>query len=249
MMHITKQDLELLHFLHSVKVATYKQIHRDVYPEKSLKTVYNKVAQISKYKLISSTYDRLGTPVEKVMSLSKHGFKKFVASGNESRIELKSDSLNHDLGLVDIRYLLMNLQKTISYYTENEIQTWWPKSDDALKNELFKLQSDGLAKLSFSKGNLWAAIEYESTEKSGVRYESIVKKYYRTSDVPLVLYICDDERTLEQIKLAENNIYKGEYPKIFYQVKQKLYACDNIQFINRDQKLLDFDLKPSREFH
>ena len=246
-MNMTDQDIEVLRYLHAVKVATYAQIHRDIYPDKSLKTAYNRVANMSKNRLISGSYDRLGLPVEKVLSVSKQGFQKFVASGSEHRVELKSDAVVHDLALVDIRHSMLNTGRVKEYYTENQIQTWWPIATDDKKSSMAKLRSDALAKVTFSKGDLWVAIEYEANGKSDKRYDSLIKQYYLCLDIPLVLYVCDSQGLIDKIDETERKIYQGEYPKLFYQLKQEIKAGETLTFTNRDRKNLRFEAKATRE--
>lgn len=246
-MRLCEQDIRLLKYLHAVKVATYRQIHRDIYPDLKLKTVYNRVAKITKLKLISSSYDRLGLPVEKVMSVSKQGFNKFVADGKENRIELKSDAIIHDIGLVDIRHVMTTRKKVLSYHTENQIQTWWKGSHIHDQSLIANFNSDAIALISLSDSKIWASIEYEASKKAEERYEAIVKKYYQSSEIPLVLYICEDEGIMNQIKNVEKKYYDGQYPKLFYQLKQNIIKNDEVLLMNRDQKILEFETKDFRE--
>src|SRR3989338_9200183 len=101
MMKLSVNDRALMHYLHAVKVATYKQIHRDIYPDYCFRSVRNRVIKLSHLGLVIGSQDRLGLIDGKTISLSKKGFSHFVANGEENRIELKSEAVEHDVDLVD----------------------------------------------------------------------------------------------------------------------------------------------------
>ena len=239
-MNITGRDIQLLHYLHAVKVATYQQIHRDLYPEYQPRSVCNRIVKLERSGLVGGTQNRLHSCGERIISLSKKGFQKFVEKGNESRCEFKSEVVNHDLRLVDIRYTLMNLENCSSYYTENQIQTW---GHHEYGNEILRfvrLNSDAIAKISFAKGDLWAVIEYEDAEKAAQRYDPIVRKYYLSEDVAIVLYICKSENTVRKICDIEKSIFPGDQPKFFYQTINNLGGNDDVSFYNCNNYVLRF---------
>ena len=246
MIKFQKQDLALLKYLHAVKVATYKQIHRDIYPEYSFRSVRNRVIKLSHHGLVSGNHDRLGLIDGKSLSLTKKGFTQFVSNGEETRIELKSEALQHDIDLVDIRASFLRIPRFLEYHTENQIQTWWQLShDDLAKKSMVHINSDALALVSFKKDNLWVAIEYESAAKSAARYEPVVKKYYANQDITLILYVCSEQCILNKIMKAEKQLYDSEYPKFFYQLKQKLTSSEALVFYNFNNRILQFEAAAS----
>jgi hypothetical protein len=240
-MRINERDIKLLHYLHAVKVASYKQIHRDIFPEHKYRSACNRIIQFKHLGLISGWHDRLSTEAYKVTKLSKLGFKRFVENGQEQRVELKSDSVDHDLGLVDIRSCLMNYSKVKEYYTENQIQTWWATSRCETKQSLTPLHSDAIAQVILGNEKLWAAIEYESAAKAEARYEPIVKRYYSNTDVSLVLYICSSNEVLNKIRKTEMKLFETEYPKFFYQLKPLNSSIVEDKFVNCHGRILLLD--------
>ena len=102
-MYISKVDIEFLKYLHSVKVASYEQASRDIYHGLKSNSVAKRLRKLENNKLIEGYRSRTIRHGKKVVSLTKKGFSEFVAKGEEQRIEIKSDSVEHDLSLVDIR--------------------------------------------------------------------------------------------------------------------------------------------------
>lgn len=242
-MHLSEHDLNLLKYLFKVKVATYKQIHRDIYPMYAMKTTYKRVITLQKNRLLFSSYNRIGLPKEKVLSLTKLGYGKFVEIGGESRVELKSDAVAHDLVLADIRHKFLKLKQIKDYYTENQVQTWWQKSSDYVQKGLASLNTDALALTSIGDELVWAAIEYEPSEKSEARYRSIVKRFYSNDDLTFVLYCCGNEKIKSRLIEAEQKIYKNSFPKLFFNVKNFSNTGDTFIFLNRDKKKLSLQQK------
>lgn len=76
MMNITDIDVQLLRYLHAVKVATYKQIHRDIYPTYHLRSVCNRLAKLERSHLVSGSQNRMLSCGERIISVSKQGFQK-----------------------------------------------------------------------------------------------------------------------------------------------------------------------------
>ena len=241
MMKLNVNDRALMHYLHAVKVATYKQIHRDIYPDYCFRSVCNRIVKLSRFGLVTGSQDRLGLVDGKVISVSKKSFTQFVAKGDEQRLELKSESIHHDIELVDIRAVFMKLPQFLEYYTENQIQTLWPTCYDMTKKSLVQLNSDAIALVSFQKGTLWVAVEMETTAKAVARYDPIVKKYYSNPEIPLVLYVCTDEEILNKVMKKEKELYDNEFPKFFYLLKSQIHPTEAVTFSNYNKRLLTFD--------
>lgn len=238
-MNYFERDLALLRYLHKFKVATYEQIHRDIYPEYKLNTVRIRVLKMMKDKFIKGFQDKLFRKGQKVVSLTKLGFEKFLQNGEERRMELKSEAIDHDLELIDVHYHLMQSPKFISYFSENQLQTWGSPDEDDVNN-LIKLNNDAIAKISFNKGEIYCAIEYEHSQKSKLKYTTILKKIYNCDDLPLILYVCKDKSIMDKISGLEKEIYADPNPKIFYQLLHEIISGDTFKFYNHHNKYLEF---------
>lgn len=237
-MTLLKKDLEAISYLHRVKVATYEQIRRDIYVGYHLKSVCNRIYRLENNGLVTGICDRMITDGKRILSLTGKGFDAFVAKGTEERIELRSDSVEHDLTLVDIRSRLLNAKKVRSYYTENEIQTWGIREFEQKVSQFVNLNSDALVDISFSNGDLLVPLEYEKHPKSSTIYESLLKRYYSRSDVAIVLYICETGGVVDKLQRTEKQIIKNEEPRFLYTLIENFEKDETMKFTNCNGKSL-----------
>jgi hypothetical protein len=230
-MYVSEQDIKLLSYLHAVKVATYQQIQRDIYPTYHLHSVCNRIYRLEANDFVQGFRRRLDAEGKRYISLTKNGFKSFVANGDERRIELQSEAVNHDLALVDIRSHLMKASKVCKVITENELQTW---PDILLETPAFNLRylnSDAVVEADFSS-KIFFPLEYEASAKSKVRYEALLKRYYHRYRDFLVLYVCETNEILRKVSRLERQLYPGDKPLFFYALRQNLLADESCSFRN-----------------
>ncbi len=225
-------DEELLRYLHAVKVANYHQIHRDIYPGYHTRSVCNRLNVLEAKGLIVGMRQRFYASGKKVLSISKRGFEAVVAKETEKRLELKSEAIQHDLSLVDIRHRLMQANRISKYLTENQIQTWGSLEYGADIANLEHLNSDAIIAVQFPKAQVLVPLEYESHSKSETRYEPLVRNYYAKDEVAIVFYVCECEAIMNKIIKMENSLYKGDKPKFFFCLLKELLQDDAMPFKN-----------------
>ena len=243
---ILKEDIRLFKYLHAVKIATYDQIKRDVYPHLKYKSICNRLNKLDNNDLIWGYRDRRFEN-KKFISLTKKGFKEFVSDGGESRIELKSQAVKHDITLVDIRHSFLRSPQTTKYYTENQIQTWGDSLDYGKYTHIKSLNSDAVAKISFPNGDYIIPIEYESHRKYESQAEHVIREYYSCIDVPIVLYICSTNKVVNHLKYLEKSLYKEARPKLFFKLINEIYSDETLSFKNRNSEVLSFGIHSTEE--
>ena len=230
-MYLFDRDIELLPYLHAVKVATYEQIKRDIYSNICLHAVGNRLRKLHSNRLVRIEINRTYKQGRCHVSLLKQGFDGFVKKGTELRLELRSDALQHDLSLVDIRHCFKQSSQTVRYQTENEIQTW----EDGFR----AINSDALVTSNLNGNTIAIPIEYESSLKKADRYEPFLKKYYLAEEYPIVILIADQRGVMNTIIELEKQLFNWDKPKFFYRLKQDLFADDALRFQNCHEATLD----------
>lgn len=192
----TPADKKLFRYLHEAKVATVEQINRDIYRHPKINTVYCRLLLLQKLGFVRSCHHHaLGK--KKIVSLTEKGFREFVSDGSERAVELKSQALLHDLALVDVRFHLLKSRKVSRFYSENELKTWntyW-LSDDFTK--FIDVRCDAVVSVCLDGGNALFAVELEAIQKNRERSQEIIAKYYQSSLIPAVLFICGDKAVLD----------------------------------------------------
>lgn len=221
---LREPDFRLFEYLHAVKIATYKQIHRDVFESYSYKSSCNRLRRLEDCRLLSIASSRYLSKGEQVVSLSKHAFSKYVAREGNQRVELKSDAIRHDLSLVDIRSRFLGQRSVAKYLTENEIQTWHP--------ELLKLNSDAIVTVEIGSRKIEVPLEFESSRKKRSRYDQLLQQYYREHRFPLVFYVAEDQGILDCVSDVERTLFQTEEPKFFYLLKSDMQSFGPIKLVN-----------------
>ena len=175
---------------------------------------------------------------KRVVNLTVKGFNLFVKNGEEKREELKSNSVEHDLCLVDIRHKLLKQEKIKMYFTENEIQTWGSTLYKEGCVDFVDLRPDAIVDMQTPSGTVKVPLEYDAHHKSRDRYTAFVDKYYNRNDVAIVFMVCEQEQIMETIKDIEEKRDISDRPKFFYALKTDLLRSDTATFVNcRDNKL------------
>lgn len=231
-MYISKVDIEFLKYLHSVKVVSYEQANRDIYHGIKRDSVSKRLRKLESNKLIEGYRSRTVCHGKKIVSLTKKGFYEFVAKGEEQRVELKSDSVEHDLALVDIRYRFLRRPKIKKYLSENELQTWGKSHYDGIYSTFVNLNSDSLVVVKGADNLQFLPIEFDAFHKSNSRYEQFFEKYYNSSEVTIALYVCNTKRIMMQLMKVEEQKGNTVHPKFFYILKNDLFENDELVFKN-----------------
>ena len=240
---VTQKDLVFFRYLHAMKVSTYDKINRDVYSTYQPMSVANRIRKFEDNNLICGQRLRTLLRGTRTLTLTEKGFSFYVERGEEQRIELKSDSVLHDLHLVDIRHRFLKSNCTLSYYTENQIQTWGHFIKDGEISSLLDFNSDAVVEVQFSKEALLIPIEYEFHNKTSERYKKIMNTYYSSDDVLVIFFICESEQILNRLKKIELQFLKDDRPKFFYSLRDKFLNNDALEFENCRNERLIIDAK------
>lgn len=239
-MIVTKNDVDLLRYIHAFKVVNNQQINRDIYVNYHYNSVCNRVNRLEELGLLNSSRFKMLNDGKKIVSVTKVGFNKYLRNNEERNLQFKSDSIEHDIKLVDLKHILTKSRNFIDYITENQYQTWGPPDDNPCLQEMIKINPDAIAKINLNKGDIWANIEYEHVAKSNKRYFLIIRKIYNSFDIHLILYVCATKIIMDKIMNVERKIENISNRKIYYQTIQELEDAESIKFFNCDNKFIEF---------
>ena len=215
---INFNNRNLFNYLYEVKVATAKQINRDVFNKVGKASVYGRLKRMIKKKYIQRISFFDGKRHLSGYSLSKSGLRKFIF-GKKSEDEwiikrCLSDSVEHDLILCDIRHLFLSLKKVRDYITENVLRS----TADFVRTDEFKPfrqeSCDGVVILQGKDQVFYLAVEYEHTLKYIPRYEDLIRSYHLEDDIDGIFFICKDKRILKKVTELEKKqtfIRKGNF--------------------------------------
>jgi hypothetical protein len=220
---------------------TLKQINRDIF-KRDHSTCYKRIKKFTDLKLISFVPIDFTIDHSFSYTLTKKGMR-IVTSNHKGIIDgkrFKSNSINHDLKLVNVKNMFSQFKMVKSYVTENQIQTYKSYTiDEELK--LFKeLQIDALANIQDQgKPRISVPIELEISTKSRTEYENKIRDIYYHKGIKFFFYICEDKITEDKIKKVEHGICPNGEKKIFYlSYEMLLSSVGSVKFMNQNNQTI-----------
>lgn len=215
---LTRRDIEFFKYLHAVKVVTLKQVNRDVF-QRHHKTCYLRLRKFLKRKFIAVINTDWKIDRSFTFSLTPKGMK-IVNSNTENLVDgkrFKSNSIHHDLKLVDIRKVIYDKKMVKEYYTENQIQTYSLFNSDDELYRFKQMRVDAvLGVQSEGKDKVYIPLEYEVSVKSNSEYQKKMREIYYCKDLKYLFYVCEDFSSMNKIKRIEREFIKDQKKKILY---------------------------------
>jgi predicted transcriptional regulator len=235
---IMRRDIRLFEYLHACKVATTKQINRDIF-KTGHATCYQRLQKYLEKKCLQVVPTDRQRDQSYAYEVTKKGEKIIKANIRDLLCgdRFRSNSISHDLTLVDIRNILMSKSDVKEYYTENQIQTY---KDFRTEKDLIpfqELQCDAGIMIQRGDNNpLYIGVEYELSAKSRSRYLDKIGSLYYNGPVYLI-YICKDKSLIKKLKKIETIYIKNRTPKIFYiTLSELLESNGSVTFTRQDGK-------------
>lgn len=240
----TVYDFKLLKYLLSNKVASRRQINRDIYVTHRPHSVcyrlkkLNDLGFIKAYRPYASRIDQ-----SNIYSLTSKGLQYILSELGSplTRSRITSDSIEHDLDLVDIKRFFESKDYILKYFTENQIHNEASFNEDNDLTIYNQFKFDAL--VEYSKDAIHKAlipIQYERMGKSKKRYEKIITDYYCEQSISMVIYVLADKHTKKVMQEIEKKIQQGkESFKVFYGSFSDLSRnCELNKFYNQNNKFI-----------
>lgn len=228
---ITSRDIDFFCYIHSVKVATIEQIGRDCYTELAKPGLYKRLLRLEKKRMIQGSISS-SSGGRKVYSITRKSFKSYVQKEEVKRCELKSDAIKHDIGLIDIRHILLQSKFVKKYVPENTLQTFLVRVQGEHFEPFVRNNSDAALEIVIDDTSLYFSVELELSLKNNQRYEEKISAYYLENGITRVLYILEDEASINSMMKLEKKLDKKKRAKFFYTTFDKLVQKKDRSFIN-----------------
>ncbi|MBF0298174.1 MAG: hypothetical protein HQK51_05605 [Oligoflexia bacterium] len=236
---INDKDLKLIEYLYLNKIAKPNQINRDVLGVVSKTNVNRRLKRLFDNRLIEKHSIVVNSFPILAYSLSQQGFNKFILnSGKNSLVkQYKSNSILHDLNLVDIQNRFLSFKGVKSYYTENLLRSKSDLSRTIYSDILDGVNCDAVIEIITTLGSELVPVEYEINLKYAQRYNNLFLDYYLNQKIKAVFYIIQNEEILNKIeKIAKEN-GKNFSPKLYFTTFKKFMdANQNVIFSNINEK-------------
>ena len=229
---ITERDMKLFKYLYVNKVASFEDINLDIFGQVSSSAVCRRLKKLLREGLLEAQICR-ELSIHILYNLSQKAFKKYFSDINSlNYIQLKSDSILHDLSLLKIKRKLKKISQVEAFYSENLIRSGL--LDDILEVKRLKdLHSDSILKVNFFEKSLYLPLEYEASSKSPKRNQNLVNKYYTNPYTSIVLFVSKTKQIESKIRSKEQQEDNTKAGQFFYiQSQDLLYSKKDIEFFN-----------------
>lgn len=212
---LTARDKKLFNYLLRNKVATVKQIQRDVFLNCSVQGVHKRLAKLQSYKFLCANYVKeLNGAL--VYSVSKEGCREvFGGEGIFPSPPLRSGSILHDLWLLEIRKRLSEFKMVEKVFSENDLQLGDNSHDETLE-AIRDVQADGAVILRVDNQKVFFALEYEANLKFFRRYKDFFLRYNLEDQIEAVFFVAADKILQKKIMARERALNSNSPGKIFY---------------------------------
>lgn len=128
----------------------------------------------------------------------------------------KSDSVEHDLCLVDLRAKFQRLSLVNNYLTENMLQGCEKFSSMEAIRPFVVNNTDAAFELKGKSKKIWIGLEFENSEKAHERYVRKLVNYYSNDKVQIIFYVCGSPRVRVAVADAERAMIGDRSPKCYY---------------------------------
>lgn len=216
---IQARDNNLLQFVFTSRVATYKQIENKFFAGRHPSAARSRFQKLcdeghlnSGSIVLNNRLNRWAMTTEKSWDVIKNSYPFEI-----DRPHFKSESIEHDIGMVRIAERLRKLEMFDSLMTENLLQSSSYLAEHHLYRDLAAIQSDGALSV---KGNAGAkylyGIEYEISKKTLDRYKQKLQAYYRANGIYGVIYICGTKEIAGLIARADQEVCSDDKSIVYF---------------------------------
>ena len=225
---VTQRDEKLFAYLFVNKVAAVEDIRKDIFGGVAVQTVHRRLVKLSHAGFVEASGQReKGNRM--IYSLTKKGFREYIAEDKAiKRVQLKSDSVEHDLTLLEIKRYLRALEMVLGVYSENLFKSGLMDDVPEVK-KLKELWPDAIVKIKFEEKTLFLPLEYEASAKYSRRNDKLLAKYNTSPHVLGVIFISKTAAIERRVLQKEKT--KGTKPK------GKLYYCRLEDVVKSERKL------------
>ncbi len=239
---IGQRDIDCFSFLHANKVTTAKQLHRAIF-KNAYTNFCKKMRTYEKLKLVTRLTGAKDFDLSGVYELTKRGLN--VVRANRRNVIIhdryKSNSILHDLFLVEIRHIMRQKKSVTNYFSENQIQTFADfDSEDKLKafkdshcDAFFSIHNQDGVKIS-------VALEFELSDKSLKDYKKKISNYYNSGHIHAIFYVCHNKQIELRIKKSEREVCKDSKKRIYFvEYEEFKKSTNSVTFRNQDQHIIE----------
>lgn len=241
---LSKRDLGVLQFIFEQRAVAFKQIEKRFFSDVSSQAAHRRLEQLSRENLLSKFYTKWDNGRIVVYGITEKGINAFAKSYpyEVTGKSFKSDSINHDLGLVRVRERLEKTKSVVKYFSESMLQNCPVLANDDRLRAFSIANSDAALAIEAKCKKFQVALEYEASRKDLSRYSKKLTEYYFSKSVALVLYVCESREIENLIWLADKEVCQNQSVKVFTCREETFHSSTEfLSFCSRDNATLKLE--------
>jgi hypothetical protein len=237
MVVLTKRDLDILLFTFEQRAVSCKQLAKKFFPNSSFQAAHMRLEKLSREKYLVKSYTLWRNTRTVVYGTTDKGINAFVKDYHFiiGKYDYKSDSVNHDLGLILVRERLEKLTMVKQYLSESMLQNCSELSEDPEFRDFTLANSDAALTIETQTGQFKMAVEYEISSKQVARYIRKISEYYYSPDIEVVIYICGNASIEKLIHKADTEVREKKSSKVFTCLEENFHkSVESVSFNSND---------------
>jgi hypothetical protein len=241
---LTSRDFEILQFVFEQRAVSCKQLAQRFFSIASFQAAHARLEKLITTNYLEKLYTLWNDTRTVAYGITKKGVK---AIGEKYHYQItggnyRSDSINHDLGLVVLRERLEKLKMVDNYFSESMLKNCPDLSGSEKYREFSIANSDAALAIDTIKDQFQVAVEYEISDKKKSRYVDKLVDYYFSPSVALVLYVCGNARIEKLIRAADSEIGGKHKAKVLTCLEANFHKSDGyLPFTNRNNAIFKLE--------
>lgn len=222
----TERDKRLFLYLFVNKAATVRDITQDIFKGVCTKTVNRRLVRLSCAGLVEASAHR-DLDNRMVYSLTKKGLHRYVAERNVAkRAQLKSDSVEHDLTILEIKRKFRTFKNVLGIYSENLVRSGLVDDHAKEFRHFRELRPDAVVKVKIRDKVYLLPLEYEASSKSPKRNAKLLGKYYSCPVVAGVFFIARTDKIARKVRQKDAAKKSGRGGLFYYCLLEDVLAAE-----------------------
>ena len=195
------------------------QIHQKIFTERSLQIASRRLVELRKNGFVERRH--VDGPSGHALCVFQNTPKAIKAIADSYRYAItselcKSDSIEHDVALVNLRSRIERLSTVTNYITENMLQACGKFSEMEETRPFVLSNTDAAIEITRQDKKMLVGLEFENSEKARERYIRKLVNYYSDGRTPVIFYVCESLRIRCAVAQAEAEMIGTRRPRCFY---------------------------------
>lgn len=216
---MAERDRQLMVRIFENRIMSAEQIGAEFFPSVARQNVLRRLAKLTQYGFLAR---RMVNPFVagdiSAFSITPRALEAVKARYPFRIVKdyCKSDSVEHDVELVNVRSRLRAFRSVAGYYTENMLQTCEDFSVSDSFTPFKKQNTDAAIEIRKNGKIILVGLEFERSEKIFDRYTKKLFGYYSDSRTAVILYVCKSLAIQRVVARAEASVMGANRPRCFY---------------------------------